>query len=210
MSSATAGWLQAGLLVAALAACYVPLGNYLARIFTTDKHWRVERGVFKIIGIDPKADQKWSAYVRSMLAFSLVSVLFLYGLERLQHYLLSFLGPHMANVPPDTAWNTAVSFVTNTNWQNYAGESTMTYLVQMGGLAVQNFLSAAVGIVVAFAMIRGFTRSRTDKLGNFWVDMTHCVFRLLLPLAVVGGLILAAGGVVDNFAAYHFKRPAPE
>jgi K+-transporting ATPase ATPase A chain len=203
MSSATAGWLQAGLLVAALAACYVPLGNYLARIFTTDKHWRVERGVFKIIGIDPKADQKWSAYVRSMLAFSLVSVLFLYGLERLQHYLLSFLGPHMANVPPDTAWNTAVSFVTNTNWQNYAGESTMTYLVQMGGLAVQNFLSAAVGIVVAFAMIRGFTRSRTDKLGNFWVDMTHCVFRLLLPLAVVGGLILAAGGVVDNFAAYH-------
>jgi K+-transporting ATPase ATPase A chain len=109
----------------------------------------------------------------------------------------------MANVPPDTAWNTAVSFVTNTNWQNYAGESTMTYLVQMGGLAVQNFLSAAVGIVVAFAMIRGFTRSRTDKLGNFWVDMTHCVFRLLLPLAVVGGLILAAGGVVDNFAAYH-------
>jgi K+-transporting ATPase ATPase A chain len=138
-----------------------------------------------------------------MLAFSLVSVLFLYGLERLQHYLLSFLGPHMANVPPDTAWNTAVSFVTNTNWQNYAGESTMTYLVQMGGLAVQNFLSAAVGIVVAFAMIRGFTRSRTDKLGNFWVDMTHCVFRLLLPLAVVGGLILAAGGVVDNFAAYH-------
>jgi K+-transporting ATPase ATPase A chain len=203
MSSATAGWLQAGLLVVALAACYVPLGNYMARIFTTDKHWRVERGVFKIIGIDPKADQKWSAYVRSMLAFSLVSVLFLYGLERLQHYLLSFLGPHMANVPPDTAWNTAVSFVTNTNWQNYAGESTMTYLVQMGGLAVQNFLSAAVGIVVAFAMIRGFTRSRTDKLGNFWVDMTHCVFRLLLPLAVVGGLILAAGGVVDNFAAYH-------
>jgi K+-transporting ATPase ATPase A chain len=203
MSSATAGWLQAGLLVAALAACYVPLGNYLARIFTTDKHWRVERGVFKIIGIDPKADQKWSAYVRSMLAFSLVSVLFLYGLERLQHYLLSFLGPNMANVPPDTAWNTAVSFVTNTNWQNYAGENTMTYLVQMGGLAVQNFLSAAVGIVVAFAMIRGFTRSRTDKLGNFWVDMTHCVFRLLLPLAVVGGLILAAGGVIDNFAAYH-------
>jgi K+-transporting ATPase ATPase A chain len=203
MSSATAGWLQAGLLVAALAACYVPLGNYMARIFTTDKHWRVERGVFKIIGIDPEADQKWSAYVRSMLAFSLVSVLFLYGLERLQHYLLSFLGPNMANVPPDTAWNTAVSFVTNTNWQNYAGESTMTYLVQMGGLAVQNFMSAAVGIVVAFAMIRGFTRSRTDKLGNFWVDITHCTFRLLLPLAIIGGLIFAAGGVVDNFVAYH-------
>src|ERR1700686_4480520 len=108
MSSALAGWLQAGLLVAALAACYVPLGNYMARIFTTDKHWRVERGVFKAIGIDPTVDQKGSAYVRSMLAFSLVSVLFLYGLERLQHYLLSFMGPHMANVPPALAWNTAV------------------------------------------------------------------------------------------------------
>jgi K+-transporting ATPase ATPase A chain len=201
MSSALAGWLQVGLLVAALAACYVPLGNYMAAIFSTDKHWRVERGVFKIIGIDPAADQKWSAYVRSMLAFSAVSVLFLYGMQRLQHYLL--LSLHMPNVPPDLAWNTAVSFVTNTNWQNYGGEATMGYLVQMAGLAVQNFLSAAVGIVVAFAMIRGFTRSRTDKLGNFWVDLTHCTFRLLLPLSVVGGLILAAGGVIDNFAAYH-------
>jgi len=103
-----------------------------------------------------------------MLAFSLVSVLFLYGLERLQHYLLQFVGPHMANVPPALAWNTAASFVTNTNWQNYSGESTMTYLVQMGGLAVQNFLSAAVGIVIAIALVRGFMRSRTDKLGNFW------------------------------------------
>jgi K+-transporting ATPase ATPase A chain len=201
MSSALAGWLQAGLLVAALAACYVPLGNYMARIFTTDKHWRVERGVFKVIGIDPNVDQKWSGYVRSMLAFSAVSVLFLYGFQRLQHYLL--LSLHMTNVPPDLAWNTAVSFVTNTNWQNYAGEATMGYLVQMAGLAVQNFMSAAVGIVVAIAMIRGFTRSRTDKLGNFWVDITHCVFRLLLPLSIVGGLILAAGGVIDNFAAYH-------
>jgi K+-transporting ATPase ATPase A chain len=201
MSSALAGWLQAALLVAALAACYVPLGNYMARIFTTDRHWRVERGVFKLIGVDPAADQKWSAYVRSMLAFSLVSVLFLYGMERLQHYLL--LSLHMANVPPDLAWNTAVSFVTNTNWQNYAGETTMGYLVQMAGLAVQNFMSAAVGIVVAIAMIRGFVRSRTDKLGNFWVDVTHCVFRLLLPLAIVGGLVLAAGGVIDNFATYH-------
>jgi potassium-transporting ATPase potassium-binding subunit len=201
MSSALAGWLQAGLLVVALAACYVPLGNYMARIFTTDKHWRVERGVFKVIGVDPNVDQKWSGYVRSMLAFSLISVLFLYGMERLQHYLL--LSLHMTNVPPDLAWNTAVSFVTNTNWQNYAGEATMGYLVQMAGLAVQNFMSAAVGIVVAIAMIRGFTRSRTDKLGNFWVDITHCVFRLLLPLSIVGGLILAASGVIDNFAAYH-------
>ena len=201
MSSAVAGWLQLGLLVLALALCYVPLGNWMARIFTSDKHWRVETGVYKLIGVDPEADQKWSAYLRSMLAFSAVSVLFLYGLERLQHYLLLSLG--MANVPPALAWNTAASFVTNTNWQNYSGESTMGYLVQMGGLAVQNFLSAGVGLAIAIAMIRGFIRSRTDTLGNFWVDLTRAVTRLLLPLAVVGGLILAASGVIDNFSAYH-------
>jgi K+-transporting ATPase ATPase A chain len=203
MSSATAGWLQAALLVAALAACYVPLGNYMARIFTSEKHTRVESGIYKTIGIDPSADQRWSSYVRSMLAFSLISVLFLYALERLQHYLLAFVGPSMSAVPATTAWNTAVSFVTNTNWQNYAGESTMTYLTQMSGLAVQNFMSAAVGIVVAIAMIRGFTRSRTSNLGNFWVDITRCVLRLLLPLAIVGALVYAAGGVVDNFVTYH-------
>jgi K+-transporting ATPase ATPase A chain len=203
MNSALAGWLQVALLVAALAACYVPLGNYMAHIFTTNKHWRVERGVYRAVGIDPSADQKWSAYLRSMLAFSAVSVLFLYGLERLQHYLLSFAGPHMANVPPALAWNTAASFVTNTNWQNYSGESTMTYLTQMSGLAVQNFMSAAVGIVVAMAMIRGFTRSRTGNLGNFWVDLTRCVFRLLLPLSVVGAIVYMSGGVIDNFTNYH-------
>jgi len=167
MNSALAGWLQVALLVAALAACYIPLGNYIAKIFTTDKHWRVERGIFKLTGIDPTVDQTWGSYLRSMLAFSAVSVLFLYGMQRLQHYLLQFVGPHMANVQPDTAWNTAVSFTTNTNWQNYSGESTMTYIVQMSGLAVQNFLSAAVGLVVAIAMIRGFVRSRTGTLGNF-------------------------------------------
>src|ERR1035441_423305 len=201
MSSSLAGWLQVALLVAALAACYVPVGNYMAHVFTTDKHWRGERGIYKVIGIDPKADQKWSADPRSMLAFSLVSVLFLYGLERLQHYLLLSLG--MANVPPALAWNTAASFVTNTNWQNYSGESTMGYLVQMSGLAVQNFLSAGVGIVVAIAMVRGFIRSRTDKLGNFWVDLTRITIRYLIPLSIVGGLILIAGGAVENFASYH-------
>ena len=203
MNSSLAGWLQVALLVAALAVCYVPLGNWIAKIFTSPNHWRVERGVYKVIGINPEADQKWSAYLRSMLAFSAVSVLFLYGLQRLQHYLLQFVGPHMANVPPATAFNTAISFTTNTNWQNYSGESTMTYLVQMGGLAVQNFMSAAVGIVIAIALIRGFTRSRTDKLGNFWVDVTRCVFRLLLPLAVIGAIVLMAGGAIDNFANYH-------
>ncbi|HEY2490700.1 MAG TPA: potassium-transporting ATPase subunit KdpA [Streptosporangiaceae bacterium] len=203
MSSTAAGWLQFVLLFAALAACYVPLGNYIAHVFTTDKDWRVERGFYKLIGINRSADMKWSTYVRSILAFSAVSVLFLYGMERLQHYLFGFVGPHMAAVPQNTAWNTAVSFVTNTNWQNYAGESTMTYIVQMSGLVVQQFLSAAVGLAVAIAMIRGFTRSRTDKLGNFWVDVTRGTLRLLLPLSIVGGLVLVATGVIDNFSAYH-------
>jgi potassium-transporting ATPase potassium-binding subunit len=203
MNSTAAGWLQVALLVAALAACYVPLGNYMARIFTSDKDWRVESRLYKLMGIDSKTDMRWTVYVRSMLAFSLVSVIFLYGMERLQHYLLAFVGQPQANVSPLLAWNTAVSFVTNTNWQNYSGESTMTYLTQMAGLAVQNFMSAAVGIVVAIAMIRGFTRSKTDRLGNFWVDLTRCTLRLLIPLSVVGGLIFAAGGVVDNFMAYH-------
>ena len=129
MSSTAAGWLQFALLVVALAACYVPLGNYMARIFTAKEHWRVERGIYKLCGIDPEADMRWSVYARSMLAFSLVSVLFLYLIERTQHWL--FLSVGMANVNPVTAWNTAASFTTNTNWQNYSGESTMSYLTQM-------------------------------------------------------------------------------
>ena len=201
MSSTAAGWLQFALLVAALAACYVPLGNYIARIFTAKDHWRVERGIYKLIGIDPEADMKWSVYARSVLAFSLVCVLFLYLIERTQHWLVLSVG--MANVSPTTAWNTAASFTTNTNWQNYSGESTMSYLTQMAGLTVQNFASAGVGLVVAIAMIRGFTRSRTDKLGNFWVDLTRAVIRLLLPLSVIGALILVASGVIENFASYH-------
>ena len=201
MSSTAAGWLQFALLVAALAACYVPLGNYIARIFTAKDHWRVERGIYKLCGIDPEADMRWSVYVRSVLAFSVVSVLFLYLIQRTQHWL--FLSIGLPNVTPVTAWNTAASFTTNTNWQNYSGESTMSYLTQMSGLAVQNFMSAAVGLVVAIAMIRGFTRSRTDKLGNFWVDVTRAVIRLLLPLSIIGALILVAGGAIENFASYH-------
>lgn len=199
MSSALAGWLQAGLMVAALAACYVPLGNYLARIFTTERHWRAERGIYKLIGVDASADQTWSGYARSMLAFSAICLVLLYAMERLQHYLLLSLG--LPNVPPALAFNTAASFVTNTNWQNYAGETTMGYLVQMGGLAVQNFLSAAVGLVVAIALVRGFARAKTDRLGNFWVDLTRATVRLLVPLSIVGALILVAGGVIDNFHA---------
>jgi potassium-transporting ATPase potassium-binding subunit len=201
MNSTAAGWLQFLLLFAALAACYVPLGNYIARIYTTKNHLRVERGIYRLCGIDPEADMRWTVYVRSILAFSVVAVLFVYLMQRTQHYLFWSVG--MANVPPDTAWNTAASFVTNTNWQNYAGEATMGYLTQMAGLMVQQFLSAAVGLAVAIAMIRGFTRSRTDRLGNFWVDLTRGTIRLLLPIAVVGALILIAGGAIENLANYH-------
>jgi K+-transporting ATPase ATPase A chain len=201
MNSTVAGWLQFGLLFAALAACYVPLGNYIARVYTDARHWRAERGIYKLTGIDPDADMRWTVYVRSILAFSVVSVLAVYLIERTQHWLFWSIG--MTNVTPDTAWNTAVSFTTNTNWQNYAGESTMGYLTQTAGLMVQQFMSAAVGLAVAIAMIRGFTRSRTDRLGNFWVDLTRGTLRLLLPIAVIGTIVLVAGGVIENYAAYH-------
>jgi K+-transporting ATPase ATPase A chain len=151
MSNISAGWLQFGLLVAALAACYVPLGNYIARVFTSDKDLPVERAFYRLIGIDRSADQKWSIYVRSILAFSAVSVVFLYGLMRLQHYLPFSQG--LPAVPGALAWNTAASFVTNTNWQNYAGEATLGYVAQASGLVVQQFMSAAVGLCVAIAMM---------------------------------------------------------
>ncbi|MDT7614700.1 MAG: potassium-transporting ATPase potassium-binding subunit [Pseudonocardiales bacterium] len=198
MSTAAAGWLQAGLLVLALALSYRPLGNYMAATFTSEKHLRVERVLYRLIGVDPEADQRWSVYARGVLAFSAVSVLFLYAFQRLQDHLLLSLG--FGPVTPDQSFNTAASFITNTNWQSYSGESTMGYLVQMAGLAVQNFASAAVGIIVVIALIRGFTRARTDRLGNFWVDLVRCVFRLLLPIAVVSAVVLLAGGVVQNFA----------
>jgi K+-transporting ATPase ATPase A chain len=201
MSTAAAGWLQAGLLVFALAVSYRPLGDYMAHIFTTDKHWRVERGIYRLIGVDADADQKWSTYLRGVLAFSVVSVLFLYGFQRLQEHLPLSLG--FPAVKADQAFNTAASFATNTNWQSYSGESTMGHLVQMAGLTVQNFISAAVGIVVVIALIRGFIRSRTDRVGNFWVDVTRTCLRLLLPISVVFALVLLAGGVVDNFSAAH-------
>ncbi len=201
MNSTAAGWLQFALLVAALAACYIPLGNYIARIFTSKEHWRVERGIYKLTGIDPDADMRWTVYVRSILAFSLCSVLLVYLIERTQHWLFFAVG--MGNVPATTAWNTAASFTTNTNWQNYAGEATMSYVSQVSGLMVQQFMSAAVGLAVAIAMIRGFTRSRTDRLGNFWVDVTRGTVRLLLPLAIIGCLALVAGGAIENLANYH-------
>jgi potassium-transporting ATPase potassium-binding subunit len=205
VNPALAGFLQVGLLILALAVCWRPLGDYIARVMTVDgpgasKHWRVERGIYRLIGVNPDSDQKWSTYLRSMLAFSAISVLILYGLQRLQNHLP--LAEGMKAVPAPTAWNTAASFTTNTNWQNYSGESTMGYLVQMTGLTVQNFVSAAVGIAVAIALVRGFTRSRTDKLGNFWVDLTRITVRVLVPLAFIGALVYAAGGLIDNFHAF--------
>jgi K+-transporting ATPase ATPase A chain len=201
MSSSAAGILQIVALAAALAVCYKRLGDHIARIFMSGRHLRAEKTLYRLMGIDAEADQRWGAYARSMLAFSGVCVLFLYLLERVQHWLPYSNG--MPGVPPFLAWNTAASFVTNTNWQNYSGESTMGYVVQMAGLAVQNFVSAGVGIVVVIALIRGFTRNRTDRLGNFWVDLTRIVIRLLLPLSVIGGIILMATGVIDNFNLTH-------
>ncbi|MCB2178039.1 MAG: potassium-transporting ATPase subunit KdpA [Actinomycetales bacterium] len=201
MSEAAAAWLQAGLLVVLLAAAHVPLGEYLARVFTDPRHLRVERLVYRAAGVDPDADQRWSVYLRSLLAFSAVSVLVLYALLRLQDHLPLSLG--RAGVPADGAWNTAVSFVTNTNWQWYSGESTMGHLVQMAGLAVQNFASAAVGLAVAIALVRGLARSRTDRVGSFWVDLVRGIGRVLLPLAFVAAVVLLVGGVVQNLAGPH-------
>jgi K+-transporting ATPase ATPase A chain len=198
MSDTAAGLLQVALLIAALAACYRPLGAYMARVYTSEHDSRVELFLYKVMGVDPKADQRWPVYARSLLAFSAVSMLFLYGLLRLQSHLPWNLG--LPGVPPALSFNTAASFLTNTNWQNYSGESTMGYLAQMAGLAVQNFASAAVGMAVAVALIRGFIRSRTDRIGNFWVDLIRGCLRILLPLAVVGAIALIAAGAIQNFS----------
>jgi potassium-transporting ATPase potassium-binding subunit len=199
MSDTTAGLLQIALLIAALAACYRPLGAYMAWAYTSEHDSRVERVLYKVMGVDPKADQRWPVYARSLLAFSAVSMLFLYGLLRLQDHLPWSLG--FPGVPPALAFNTSGSFLTNTNWQNYSGESTMGHLAQMAGLAVENFTSAAVGMAVAVALIRGFIRSRTDRIGNFWVDLTRGCLRILLPLAVVGAIALIAAGAIQNFSS---------
>jgi K+-transporting ATPase ATPase A chain len=199
MSDTTAGLLQVGLLIVALAACYRPLGAYMARVYESEHDLRAERVVYRVMGVDPKADQRWPVYARALLAFSAISVLFLYALQRFQWHLPLSLG--FPGVAPAQAWNTATSFVTNTNWQSYSGESTMGHLVQMAGLAVQNFASAAVGMSVAVALIRGFTRNRTDRIGNFWVDLVRGCLRILLPLAVVGAILLLALGAVQNFSS---------
>ncbi|MBZ2195356.1 potassium-transporting ATPase subunit KdpA [Occultella gossypii] len=197
MPVALAAVLQTGFLVLLLAAVHVPLGNYMAGVYSGSRHLRAERAVYRIGGIDPDSDQHWSVYTRSLLAFSAVSILVLYLLLRVQAHLPLSLG--WTGVAPDGAWNTAVSFVTNTNWQWYSGESTLGHLAQMGGLAVQNFLSAAVGIAVAIALVRGFARQGTDRIGNFWVDLVRGSVRILLPLALLAAIVLVIGGAVQNF-----------
>lgn len=201
MNDTLAGWLQVLALVIALCLSFRPLGGYIARVLTTDHHWAAERLIYRAGGVNGDADQKWSVYLRSILAFSAVSVLFLYAFLRLQNHLLLSLG--MKPVTTDQSFNTAASFVTNTNWQSYSGESTMGHLVQMAGLAVQNFVSAAVGIAVVAALIRGFSRKATDRVGNFWVDLTRIVLRVLLPLAFVFAIVLVAAGAVQNFHGIH-------
>ncbi|MFC6713205.1 potassium-transporting ATPase subunit KdpA [Branchiibius cervicis] len=192
-------WLavaQAAVLILMLAVCYRPLGDYMARVFTTDKDWRVEKATYKVLGVDSKREQTWQAYLRSVLAFSLSSVAFLYLLQRIQHWLPYSLG--LPNVPQGLSFNTAASFVSNTNWQSYSPEATMGFTVQAAGLAVQNFVSAAVGIAVAIALVRGLARRKTGMLGNFWVDLIRTCLRILLPISVIGATVLIATGVIQN------------
>jgi K+-transporting ATPase ATPase A chain len=196
-------WLQLLALVAAVFAITRLLGPYLARVLGGGPalgdgvFMPVERVIYRVTGVDPSREQPWNLYALSLLAFSAVSVLGLFLLQRLQGFLP--LNPtHVDSVPPALAFNTAASFVTNTNWQNYGGESTMSHLTQMAGLAVQNFVSAAVGIAVAVALVRGLARRRSETIGNFWVDLTRTTTRILLPLATVIALLLASQGVVQS------------
>ena len=202
MTTTTAGIVFLAVLIAAVAAIHVPLGDYMYRVYTAEKHSRVERVIYRLIGADPKAEQSWGAYARSVLAFSAISILFLFTLQLLQGKLPLHLNDPGTPMTPALAWNTAVSFVTNTNWQAYSGESTQGHLVQMAGLAVQNFVSAAVGMAVAMALVRGLVRRSSGDLGNFWVDLVRGSLRILLPISIVGALILLGGGAIQNFALH--------
>jgi potassium-transporting ATPase potassium-binding subunit len=194
------GALLVAAMIAALALSYKPLGDYMYRVVTREQHRKVERGVYRAIGVRPGAEQHWSGYARSVLAFSAVSIVVLYLFQRVQGRLP--LDNGFAGLEPGLAWNTAVSFTTNTNWQAYSGESAMGILIQATGLAVQNFVSAAVGIAVAVVLVRGFARKATDKLGNFWVDLTRIVLWILLPISFVAAIVLVAGGVVQNLTDF--------
>jgi len=201
------GWLQIALYVGVLVLCVKPLGLYMARVFNGERTFLdpvmrpVERLIYAVSGVNPRQEQHWTTYTAAMLLFSLASFVLLYALQRLQHVLP--LNPQGFGPPsPDSAFNTAVSFTSNTNWQSYSGESTMSYLSQMAGLTVQNFLSAAVGIVLAIALIRGFSRRSAQTVGNFWVDMVRTTLRVLLPLSFIFALVLVWQGVPQNLQKY--------
>jgi potassium-transporting ATPase potassium-binding subunit len=202
VTTTTAGILFLASLILALVAVHVPLGDYMYRVYASEKHLRGERVIYRLIGADPRSEQTWGAYARSVLAFSAVSILFLFIFQLVQGKLPLHLNDPATPMTPALAWNTAVSFVTNTNWQAYSGESTQGHLVQMAGLAVQNFVSAAVGMAVAMAFVRGLARRNTGELGNFWVDLIRGTIRILLPLSVIAAIILIAGGVIQNFGLH--------
>lgn len=202
MTTTTAGIVFLAVLIAAVVAVHVPLGDYMYRVYSAEKHSRAERVIYRLIGADPKAEQTWGAYARSVLAFSAISILFLFILQLVQGKLPLHLNDPGTPMTPALAWNTAVSFVTNTNWQAYSGESTQGHLVQMAGLAVQNFVSAAVGMAVAVALVRGLVRRSTGDLGNFWVDLVRGNLRILLPISIIGALVLVGGGAIQNFALH--------
>ncbi|MGW8378347.1 potassium-transporting ATPase subunit KdpA [Streptomyces sp. ODS28] len=201
MSPFLAGVLQLLALIGALALCHRPLGDYMARVYGSARHLRAEKWIYKAVGADPDAQMRWPAYLRGVLAFSFACVLLLYAMQRLQGSLPGSLG--FSSIDPDQAFNTAASFVSNTNWQSYSGEQAMGHVVQTAGLAVQNFVSAAVGMAVAIALVRGFARSRSGELGNFWADLVRGTFRILLPIAVIGAIVLVACGALQNFAGIH-------
>ena len=196
-----AGWLQALVVLGLVGALHVPLGDYMARTFTSARHWRAERMIYRACGINPENDQRWTHYAVSVLAVSGGGVLLLYLLLRAQAALpFSFGHPGMK---PALAFNTAVSFTTNTSWQNYAGEASLGDVAQAAGLGTEAFLSAAVGLCVALALIRGLVRRNASTVGNFWVDLVRAVVRVLLPLAAMFAIVLAGLGVVQNLSSGH-------
>ncbi len=198
MNETLSGLLTIGVLIVTLAVVHVPLGNYMARVYTTERHLRPERWLYRLAGADPAKEQNWKVYAASVGAFSLFSIVLLFLIIMAQGILPFHNGEAMHL---DTAVNTAISFVTNTNWQSYAGEVGTSITVQAVGLTVQNFVSAAVGIAVVIALIRAFARHETTLIGNFWVDLVRTIVRVLLPIAVVGAILLLFGGVIQNLAS---------
>src|ERR1700736_3771060 len=201
------GWFQIGFFLLVIFLITKPLGVFLARVFSGEKTFLdwvlrpIEKLIYRLSGINEKHEMRWTEYAIAMLLFSGVSMALLYLIERLQKFLP--LNPQKyTNLEPGLAFGTAASFTTNTNWQAYSGESTMSYFTQMAGLAYHNFASAAVGIVLAIVVIRGIARKETDKLGNFWVDTTRCLLWVLLPVCLVGSLVLVSQGVVQNLKPY--------